>query len=118
MNSDPLHLEIADHIAEKIIRGEIAQNGYIDTPKIWAEKTGLNPNSVAKAFDVLVENHIIVDENEKLYKCTNHSLNNAIKYRKDKLLTEDINDIYRLFKLLNISPEEVNNSYKNFLNNL
>lgn len=114
MSNDPLYIEIADHIAEKIIRAEILENTSFHNPKTWAEQTGLNNHAVEKAFTLLKEVGVLVNDG-LYYKTAVQAVHQAIRYRVEKLFQEEITDVYALLKLLKIEPETLKDSYTQYL---
>ncbi len=113
--NDPLYIEIADYLCEKIIKGELKIHEPLNTAKIWAENAGLNPNAVEKAFEVLTKNGVVAWNNSTPY-LHNMAKENAINYRKTKLLQIDITEFFDKCKLLQIKPQELQEAYLKHIN--
>lgn len=112
MSHDPLHIEIAHHIAEKIIRGEIP-NGEILEAKVWSEQSGFNLGAVQRAFEHLQAIEVL--KGEQRLATHADSQTKALSYRKERLLFRELQDTFTLCKLLGVSAQELKDSYSSYL---
>lgn len=58
-NNRPIYIQIADDICEKILSGSFQEGGRIPSVREWGAIIGVNPNTVARSFDLLSERGII-----------------------------------------------------------
>ena len=55
----PIYLQIADGIEERILGGGFAPGERIPSVREWGVTIGVNPNTVARSYDVLSERGVI-----------------------------------------------------------
>ncbi|HTF82845.1 MAG TPA: hypothetical protein VL947_14010 [Cytophagales bacterium] len=111
-----LYTEIADHLADKIIRKELDQIS-LKAPEVWAEYAGLNVNVVRKAYDSLVRIGVLkLQADQYLYH--ESSRDKALEYRREGILTGNLPDFLSVMNMLEIQPQELKNLYESYLRNI
>lgn len=113
MSRDPLYIEVANHIAEKIIKGEIASPTVLEA-KLWSEQVGLNLGAVQQALEFL-ESVEVLRSVDKGFVPSLDSQVKALAYRKERLVYKDLKEAFSKCKLLGINPQELKDSYSNYL---
>ena len=58
-NNRPIYLQIADGIEERILSGGFAPGDRIPSVREWGAAIGVNPNTVARSYDVLSDRGVI-----------------------------------------------------------
>jgi len=61
-SNKPIYLQIADAICERVLSGELKSSERIPSVREWGAKIGVNPNTVARSYDILTENGIIYNQ--------------------------------------------------------
>lgn len=54
-----IYLQIADGMCEQILRGELREGERIPSVREWGATIGVNPNTVARSYEVLSESGVI-----------------------------------------------------------
>ena len=55
----PIYLQIADGLEERILSGGFAPGERIPSVREWGAAIGVNPNTVARSYDLLSERGVI-----------------------------------------------------------
>lgn len=58
-NNKPIYVQIADNICEKILSGEYKPEDRIPSVREWGTTIGVNPNTVARSYEILSNKGII-----------------------------------------------------------
>lgn len=58
-NNKPIYVQIADSICEKILSGEYRPEERIPSVREWAAVIGVNPNTIARSYELLSGRQII-----------------------------------------------------------
>ncbi len=79
----PIYIQIADNICERIMVGELKPAGRIPSVREWGALIGVNPNTVARSYELLSSRGVIINQRGIGYFVTNDALdvirNSAIK---------------------------------------
>lgn len=54
-----IYLQIVDGMCEQILRGELREGERIPSVREWGATIGVNPNTVARSYEVLSESGVI-----------------------------------------------------------
>ena len=106
-NPKGIYLQIADQIREQILGGEWGSNDRITSVREMAASISVNPNTVARSYQVLVEKNILVNKRGKGYFVSE----DAVSYIKEELrkefLDEELPRIIKTMRLIGIGPDEI-----------
>lgn len=58
-NNKAIYLQIADGICERVLSGQLQMDGRIASVREWGASIGVNPNTVARSYEVLTEMGVI-----------------------------------------------------------
>ena len=58
----PIYLQIADNICERILSGEFKPGSRIPSVREWGATIGVNPNTVARSYDILTDRKVIYNQ--------------------------------------------------------
>ncbi len=58
----PIYLQIADNICEKVLSGELKASDRIPSVREWGASIGVNPNTVARSYEVLSNRGVIYNQ--------------------------------------------------------
>jgi len=58
----PIYLQIADNICERVLSGKLNPGQRIPSVRDWSASIGVNPNTVARSYDVLSSRKIIANQ--------------------------------------------------------
>lgn len=61
-NNKPIYIQIADSICDRVLSGSLNQGGRLPSVREWGASIGVNPNTVARSYDLLVERDVIYNQ--------------------------------------------------------
>ena len=102
-----IYLQIADQIRERILRGEWKAGERIPSIRELAVELGVNPNTVTRSYQKLVDRELISNQRGRGYFVCDDAEGRALKEMKDEFMREQMPGILRTMKLLGIGPDEV-----------
>lgn len=102
-----IYLQIADQIRERILRGEWKAGERIPSIRELAVELGVNPNTVTKSYQKLLERELISNQRGRGYFVSEDAAGRALKEVKDEFMCEEVPRILRTMKLLDIGLDEI-----------
>ena len=102
-----IYLQIADQIRERILRGEWKAGERIPSIRELAVELGVNPNTVTKSYQKLLERELISNQRGRGYFVSKDAAGRALKEMKDEFMCEEVPRILRTMKLLDIGLDEI-----------
>mgnify|MGYP003294998546 CR=1 FL=1 len=86
--TNPIYIQIADYIKKLIDTGVFSKGDAIPSVRDFALSNGVNPNTVARAYDILAQQEVIISIPKKGY-----FVNDSIDH-EHKDLEEIINSLF------------------------
>lgn len=107
--SDPkgIYLQIADRVRERILGGEWNAGERIPSVREMAVELGVNPNTVARSYQALVERNIIVNQRGRGYFVGADAGERILDEMRREFLREELPRIVRTMRLLGLEPEVI-----------
>ena len=103
----PIYLQIAQSIEDDIIKGIFAENNQIPSTTEVSVKCKINPATVAKGFNLLVEDTIIYKKRGVGMFVSEGAKHKLIEKRKQNFFESYIANLIEEARKLNISIEEI-----------
>lgn len=103
----PIYLQISDHICEKVINGEYAEEDRIPSIRELGGLLGVNPNTVMRSFDYLKSMEIIYDRRGVGFFIADGAKKRVRQLYKSEFYKNELPDIIKKIKLLEIDLEEL-----------
>lgn len=113
--SQPIYLQIADHVCEKIFLQEWKPGMRIPSVRELAVQLEVNPNTVMRTYEHLQQLEIIYNQRGIGYFVAQHAQKTALKYRKNEFMEKDLPVLFRNMYLLEIDIEEMNNLFEKYI---
>ncbi len=107
-----IYLQIADFVCEKILLSAWQEKEKIPSIRELAISLEVNPNTVMRTYTFLEEKNIIEIQRGIGYFVSEKARKNAIEFKKEEFLMEDLPNIFRSMDLLNISTEDFKQLYQ------
>ena len=101
-----IYLQIADQIRERILRGEWKVGERIPSIRELAVELGVNPNTVTKSYQKLLDKDLISNQRGRGYFVSENAAGRALKEMKDEFMREEVPKISRTMQLLGIGLDE------------
>ncbi len=107
--NDPrgIYLQIADRMRERILSAEWNDGERIPSVREMAVELGVNPNTVARSYQVLVERQLIVNHRGKGYFITDNAAERILTDMKEEFMKRELLKIARKMRMLSIEPDEL-----------
>ncbi|ATA91739.1 MULTISPECIES: GntR family transcriptional regulator [Capnocytophaga] len=109
-----IYLQIADYICQKILLGEWQPETKIPSVRELAVQMSVNPNTVARSYEFLKNNGIIIDRRGVGYFVETNGTEQARKYRQQEFLQNELPSFFNTLYTLGIELTELQHHYENF----
>ena len=107
--SDPkgIYQQIADRIQEQILQGIWVAGDQVPSVREMAVELGVNPNTVARSYQTLVELRILENHRGRGFFVTEEAVSSIVHTLRNEFLDKDLPKIIKTMQLLSIGPEEI-----------
>ena len=102
-----IYLQIADRIRERILRGEWRTGERIPSIRELAVELGVNPNTVTKSYQKLLERELISNQRGRGYFVSENAAERALNEMKEEFMRDELPRIIGAMRLLGIRMEEI-----------
>ncbi|AEK24206.1 Uncharacterized HTH-type transcriptional regulator yhcF [Capnocytophaga canimorsus] len=109
-----IYLQIADYICQKILLGEWQPETKIPSVRELAVQMSVNPNTVARSYEFLKNNGIIIDRRGVGYFVETNGIEQARKYRQQEFLQNELPSFFNTLYTLGVELTELQHHYENF----
>lgn len=106
-NSKPIYIQIADNICERILSGEMAPESRIASVREWGGTIGVNPNTVARSYELLTERKVIYNQRGIGFFVTKDAVQNILEIERRLFMEEEVPAFISRAKLLGIDLNEI-----------
>ena len=107
--SDPkgIYLQIADRMRERILRGEWKTGERIPSIRELAIELGVNPNTVTKSYQKLLDRELISNQRGRGYFVSEDAAERALQEMREEFMRDELPRIVGAMRLLGIGMEEI-----------
>lgn len=109
--SQPIYLQIGDYVCENILSGKWKEGERIPSVRDMAIEIAVNPNTVMRTYTMLQDKGIIVNQRGVGFFVAEKGLEKTISYMIKHFFEVDLENVFKMMDLLNISIEEIQESY-------
>ena len=113
--SKPIYLQIADRICDEILQGKYKEEERIPSVREYAATVEVNANTVVRSFDYLQCQDIIYNKRGLGYFVSQGGRECILELRKEVFLKEELPELFRQLKTLDISIKDIEKMYKEYL---
>lgn len=106
-SNKPIYLQIADAICDRILQGELKGEDRILSVREYGAQIGVNPNTVARTYDILTDRGVIYNKRGIGFFVTEDAAQNIRKEAKEKFLKEELPEFAKKARLLDIDKDEI-----------
>ena len=110
-NDKPIYLQMADRLADEILAGTYRDDERIPSVREYAVLLQVNTNTAVKTYEELARNEIIYNKGYFVMKGAKQRI---LKVRKREFMQQQLPELFRNMKLLNIDIKDVNEAWNNF----
>lgn len=116
-NNKAIYLQIADDICDKVLTGVFLPEARIPSVREYAAQVEVNVNTVMRAYDYLAGLEIIYNKRGLGFFASADAEKRVIDLRRREVLGAGIVGIFRQLDMLDITPAQLSEMYKQFLDN-
>lgn len=116
-SQQPIYLQIAELICEKILLKIFREDERIPSVRELAVQLEVNPNTVMRTYEFLQGKEIISNKRGVGYFVATDGLARATEFRKTEFMGSEIPKLFKTAQLLGISWDELQQQYDTFLQN-
>lgn len=106
-NTQPIFMQIYDLICDRVLNGELKADGQIPSVRELAVELEVNPNTVMRTIERLLQQEIIYSKRGKGNFLTPGADEIIRKVRIDRLLNEKLPTLASELKLLHFSADQL-----------
>ena len=107
-----IYLQIADHICENILTGEIEEGTKIASVREMASSIEVNPNTVQRSFTWLQEHGILYNQRGIGYFVEKDAFQKVKAMRRENFITEELPDLFKSMELLGMDFDDLKQTYQ------
>ena len=111
-NDKPIYLQMVDRLCDEILSGVYQDDDRIPSVREYAVLLEVNTNTAVKAYEQLAREEIIYNKRGLGYFVTPGAKKQILKARKNEFMKERLPELFRLMQLLDISIDDVVETYK------
>lgn len=115
-NGQAIYVQIVDYICEKILLGEYKAEDKIPSVRELAIQLEVNPNTVARAYELLKQQQLVFDKRGIGYFITPEAKSIALNYRKQEFAEKELPALFRSMYMLGLEPVDLSPAYETFKN--
>jgi GntR family transcriptional regulator len=112
--SQPIYLQIADFVCEKILLQQWLPGQRIPSVREFAVQLEVNPNTVLRTYEFLQQESIIFNQRGIGLFTAEDAIAQATRYRKTQFVEKDLPLLLRSLYLLDMDTEELKPIYEKF----
>ena len=102
-----IYLQIADRMRERILRGEWKTGERIPSIRELAIELGVNPNTVTKSYQKLLDRELISNQRGRGYFVSENAAERALQEMREEFMRDELPRIIGAMRLLGIGMEEI-----------
>ena len=110
-----IYLQLADFFYENILTQSFKADERILSVRDFAVETEVNPNTVMRTYKHLQDNEIIYNKRGIGYFISEDAYKITHKMKKEEFINEQLPEVFKMIKYLNINFSEIENLYHNYL---
>ncbi len=106
-SNKPIYIQIADNICERILSGELKQAGRIPSVREWGAQIGVNPNTVARSYELLSDRKVIYNQRGIGFFIANDAVDVIRSSERKKFIEEEVPAFKNRAALLGVELSEI-----------
>ncbi|HMI63619.1 MAG TPA: GntR family transcriptional regulator [Puia sp.] len=113
-DSQPIYLQIAEFVCEKILLKEWPPGERIPSVRELAVLLEVNANTILRTYEFLEQKSIIFNQRGIGFFAAKDALAQATRYRKELFIEKDLPQVFRSLFLLDMGLDELKAGYEKF----
>ena len=116
--SKAIYLQIADRICDEILLGQYNEEERIPSVREYAGLVEVNANTTMRSYEYLQSRDIIFNKRGIGYFVSPGAKELILSLRRETFLKDEVEYFFKQLHTLNISIEDLNKMYQDYLKNL
>ncbi len=112
--SQPIYLQIAHYVCEKIMLKEWKPSDRIPSVRELAILLEVNPNTVMRTYEFLNHKEIITNERGVGFFVSDKGVRNALSYSKTEFIEKEMPSLFRHLVLLEMELNELSPAFEKY----
>lgn len=112
--SQPIYLQIADHVCERILLHEWLPGQRVPSVRELAIDLAVNPNTVMRTYEFLQNQEIIYNERGIGLSVSDKGFKNALAYRRTQFIEKDMPFFFRNMVLLEMEFSDLHPYFEKY----
>ena len=104
--SKGIYLQIADQLQERILQGDWRAGERIPSIRELAVELGVNPNTVTKSYQTLLDRNIVTNRRGRGYFVSDDAAERALAVMRDEFVRGELPRVFRAMRLLDVGMDE------------
>ena len=104
--SKGIYLQIADQLQERILQGDWRAGERIPSIRELAVELGVNPNTVTKSYQTLLDRNIVTNRRGRGYFVSDDAAKRALAVMRDEFVRGELPRVFRAMRLLGVGMDE------------
>ena len=113
-NGQAIYLQIADYVCNKILLRQWLPEEKIPSVRELAVQISVNPNMVARGYEFLKNNGIIIDKRGIGYFVEKRGLEQAKKFRQEDFFQNELPVFFNTLYTLGIELNDLHQKFEDF----
>lgn len=106
-SNKPIYIQIADNLCERILTGEFPQGGRIPSVREWGASIGVNPNTVARSYELLTSMKVISNQRGIGYFVDDNAPEKILELHRKTFLEEELPVFIKKAELLGLNLKDL-----------
>ncbi len=102
-----IYLQIADQVRERILQGEWQDGERIPSIRELAIELGVNPNTVTKSYQALLDWGIVANQRGRGYFVSEMAAERALTGMREEFVRDELPKVIRAMQTLGIGLDEL-----------
>ena len=107
-----IYMQIADHVSEQILKGELQAGDKIPSVRELAATIEVNPNTVMRTFTYLQDQSIIFNKRGIGYFVADDAFKITQKMKKEIFIQQYLPNLFKMMNLLKMDFSDLEKIYK------
>lgn len=112
----PIYLQISDYICNGILNKIWTANSRVPSTRELAVTLEVNPNTVIKSYNHLLDLNIVYNKRGIGYMVCNDAYDKIISDKKSEFLNKELLEFFKSIDLLSFDIDEISKLYNEFKN--
>lgn len=105
-NDKPIYVQISDNVCNRILNGEIAPGERIDSIREYSAAIQVNPNTVARSYELLSSRGVIRNQRGIGYFITDNAMETIKENERELFIKEELPAFLQRAELLGINLKD------------